>query len=265
MTIATVPILIVGVIAMSNLQWKKTTYGQGNNEQDPYLKSNALLSDVILNYKTVISFGEKNINSVIKKYEQLLEEPAAKRIRTSHIAGFFFGYSQAARMVFVGVVFYLGTLAIRKMNIKGDNVFISIWILFSCAMGAGSSMSNVPSVKKAKEAAGKIFEITDERSTLDVRRATEEQIKEVKEGKIEFKNVDFKYPSRTTKIFDKFNMEIPATFKIALVGHSGCGKSTITNLLLRFYHTLAGEILIDGVPIENYNVGSLREQIGFVQ
>lgn len=53
-------------------------------------------------------------------------------------------------MVFVGVVFYLGTLAIRKMHISGDNVFISIWILFSCAMGAGSSMSNVPSVTKAK-------------------------------------------------------------------------------------------------------------------
>ena len=105
---------------------------------------------MILNYKTVISFGEKNIDSVIRKYEQLLEEPASKRIRTSHIAGFFFGYSQAARMVFVGVVFYLGTLAIRKMHITGDNVFISIWILFSCAMGAGSSMSNVPSVNKAK-------------------------------------------------------------------------------------------------------------------
>jgi ABC-type multidrug transport system fused ATPase/permease subunit len=207
------------------------------------------LSDVILNYKTVISFGEKNINSVIMKYEQLLDEPASKRIRTSHIAGFFFGYSQAARMVFVGVVFYLGTLAVRKMGQKSDDVFISIWILFSCAMGAGSSMSNVPSVNKAKQSAGKIFEITDERSTLDVRSATDTQIKEVKEGKIEFKNVDFKYPSRTTKIFNEFNMEIPANYKIALVGHSGCGKSTITNLLLRFYHTQGGEILIDGEPI----------------
>lgn len=207
------------------------------------------MSDVILNYKTVISFGEKNINSVIMKYEQLLDEPASKRIRTSHIAGFFFGYSQAARMVFVGVVFYLGTLAIRKMGQKSDDVFISIWILFSCAMGAGSSMSNVPSVNKAKQSAGKIFEITDERSTLDVRSATDTQIKEVKEGKIEFKSVDFKYPSRTTKIFSEFNMEIPANYKIALVGHSGCGKSTITNLLLRFYHTQGGEILIDGEPI----------------
>jgi ABC-type sugar transport system ATPase subunit len=120
-------------------------------------------------------------------------------------------------------------------------------------------------VSKARESAGKIFQITDEKSTLDVRDASSDQIKEVKEGKIVFKDVDFKYPSRSTKIFNQFNMEIPPTFKIALVGHSGCGKSTITNLLLRFYHTHAGQILIDDEPIERYDVNSLREQIGFVQ
>jgi ATP-binding cassette subfamily B (MDR/TAP) protein 1 len=265
-TIGCIPIIVIGVIAMSNLQWKKNS-GFDNKLQldDPYLKSNALLSDVILNYRTVISFGEKNIDSVIKKYEYLLIEPASKRIRTAHIAGFFFGYSQAARMIFVGIVFYLGTIVARKMGYKGDKIFIAIWILFSCAFGAGSAMSNVPSVKKARESAEKIFDITDEKSTLDVRETTKEQLTEIKEGKIVFKDVDFKYPSRSTKIFNQFNMEIPATFKIALVGHSGCGKSTITNLLLRFYHTHAGKILIDDEPIENYNVGKLREQIGFVQ
>lgn len=77
LTIATVPILIVGVIAMAKLQWNKTTYNKKDVEADPYLKSNALLSDVILNYRTVISFGEKNIENVIKKYEELLTEPAA--------------------------------------------------------------------------------------------------------------------------------------------------------------------------------------------
>jgi hypothetical protein len=60
-------------------------------------------------------------------------------------------------MIFVGVVFYLGTIVSRKYKVPSDKVFISIWILFSCAMGAGSSMSNVPSVKRAKECAGKIF------------------------------------------------------------------------------------------------------------
>lgn len=75
-------------------------------------------------------------------------------------------------MIWVGLVFFLGTVVVRKLNFTGDSTFISIWILFSCAMGAGSSMSNVPSVSKAKESAVKIFNITDEKSTLDVRDAT---------------------------------------------------------------------------------------------
>lgn len=53
-------------------------------------------------------------------------------------------------------------------------------------------------------------------------------------------------------------MKIPATSKIALVGHSGCGKSTIANLLLRMYDVTGGQILIDGKDIRDYNVGELR-------
>ncbi len=59
-------------------------------------------------------------------------------------------------------------------------------------------------------------------------------------------------------------MTIQARKKIALVGYSGCGKSTIANLLLRFYDVNEGQILIDGKPIAEYNVADLRRQIGFV-
>jgi len=59
-------------------------------------------------------------------------------------------------------------------------------------------------------------------------------------------------------------MEIPATFKIALVGSSGSGKSTITNLLLRFYDLKSGSILIDGNDIKDYNIKKLRRSIGYV-
>ena len=65
-------------------------------------------------------------------------------------------------------------------------------------------------------------------------------------------------------VLNKFNMRIPANAKVALVGASGCGKSTITNLILRFYDVLTGHIQIDGVDIRNYNVMALRKQIGFV-
>ena len=59
-------------------------------------------------------------------------------------------------------------------------------------------------------------------------------------------------------------MDIPAAGKIALVGHSGCGKSTITNILLRFYDIKGGVIRIDGEDLSDYNALSLRRQIGYV-
>ena len=83
-------------------------------------------------------------------------------------------------------------------------------------------------------------------------------------GEIEFVDAEFRYPSRTTKVLNKMNLKIPATKKIALVGHSGCGKSTTANLLLRLYELTGGKLLIDGVDIKDYNVRELRKQIGIV-
>jgi ATP-binding cassette subfamily B (MDR/TAP) protein 1 len=124
-------------------------------------------------------------------------------------------------------------------------------------------MSSVPSATKAKESANKIFEIIDEPSTLDV-RAEVGKLTKFKEGAIELKNLSFKYPSRKIKVLNNFSLSIPAGKKIGLVGASGCGKSTITNLLLRFYNRQDGQILIDGKPIEEYDILELRRQIGYV-
>jgi ABC-type multidrug transport system fused ATPase/permease subunit len=71
--------------------------------------------------------------------------------------------------------------------------------------------------------------------------------------------VDFAYPSRKLRVLRNFNMQIEGSKKIALVGYSGCGKSTIANLLLRFYDVLGGSIKIDGIDIKEYNVEALRK------
>jgi ATP-binding cassette subfamily B (MDR/TAP) protein 1 len=73
------PFVMLGGILMSRLGWKsgaRKTEDPNNKELDPYEESNALLSDVILNYRTVISFGQENINTIMDKYESLLEGPA---------------------------------------------------------------------------------------------------------------------------------------------------------------------------------------------
>lgn len=72
-------------------------------------------------------------------------------------------------MLFLGIVFYIGSWLVQEGLADSEEIYLSIWILFSTCMGAGIALSNVPSVSKAKASASNIFTIIDEKSTLDVR------------------------------------------------------------------------------------------------
>lgn len=232
---------------------------------DVYEKSNALLSDVIINYRTVIGLGQKNIDGIVDRFQLLLVEPSRRKVKNAHCGGFFFGYSNCARILFLGIVFYIASWVIRTWSEETDAVYLSIWIIFSTCMGAGIAMSNIPSISKAKASAANIFKIIDTPSLLDVREQDTNKHMQIARGEIVFKDVDFTYPMRAKQpVLQKFNMSIDATKKIALVGHSGCGKSTITNLLLRFYNINSGRIEIDGVDLNDYDIKALRRQIGYV-
>jgi ATP-binding cassette, subfamily B, heavy metal transporter len=86
----------------------------------------------------------------------------------------------------------------------------------------------------------------------------------IQKGKIELKNVNFEYPKGEQKIFKDFNLTIPAGKKTALVGHSGCGKSTILKLLYRFYDIQSGEIEIDNNNIKDFKQDFLRSEMAIV-
>ena len=84
-------------------------------------------------------------------------------------------------------------------------------------------------------------------------------------GNIEFKNITFKYPNEEKEIFKEFNLTIPTGKKVAIVGKSGQGKTTIFNLLLRYFDSDAGVILVDDIPIEDFTEDSLRENIAIIR
>ena len=84
-------------------------------------------------------------------------------------------------------------------------------------------------------------------------------------GNVEFKNITFKYPNEEKEIFEEFNLTIPTGKKVAIVGKSGQGKTTIFNLLLRYFDSDAGVILVDDVPIEDFTEDSLRENIAIIR
>ena len=86
----------------------------------------------------------------------------------------------------------------------------------------------------------------------------------VDKAKIEFKNISFFYKSKKGKILDSLNLKVEGGKVAALVGSSGAGKSTIINLIPRFYDTTEGEILIDNQPIKKISLSSLRKNISLV-
>lgn len=81
------------------------------------------MSDVILNYRTIISFGGPNVDKIMEKYEKLLEEPVKRRVRNAHIAGVAFGYSLCVRLLYMGIVFLVGANFVTKYDLDPKRVF----------------------------------------------------------------------------------------------------------------------------------------------
>lgn len=122
-------------------------------------------------------------------------------------------------------------------------------------------IDNMESVQEAFVSINKIYDILDHKEYLEDLEAGEE-LKEVN-GKIEFKNVWFSYDDKNW-VLKNVSFTIEPGQSVALVGRTGCGKTTITNLINRFYEIQKGEILLDGVNIKNINKRNLRQHIGII-
>ncbi|MBN2689490.1 MAG: lipid A export permease/ATP-binding protein MsbA [Gammaproteobacteria bacterium] len=115
-------------------------------------------------------------------------------------------------------------------------------------------------IQKGIAGAESVFEVLDKPNEVD---NGDKLIKRAK-GHIEYKNVCFTYPNSEKRILSSINLTVKPGMIVALVGHTGSGKSTLVNLLPRFYDIEHGEILLDGINIKDYQLGDLRKQFAFV-
>ncbi len=122
-------------------------------------------------------------------------------------------------------------------------------------------IDNIEVVQEAFVSINKIYDILDHKEYLEDLE-TGIELKDVK-GKIEFKNVWFSYDNKNW-VLKNISFTIEPGQSVALVGKTGCGKTTITNLINRFYEIQQGEILLDGINIKNINKRSLRKNIGII-
>ena len=164
--------------------------------------------------------------------------------------------------MFVAIVFYMAAVFLKQNpELNSEEVYTGCYVVFVGSIGCGVSISQLPSLSKAKSAAKMVFGIIEEPSEIDPKQPGVEHLHD---GRIEFKNLYFRYPSRNQYVLRNFNLSVEPNQSVALVGHSGSGKSTIASLILRFYDSSHGKVSIDGTDLKKYSMPFLRDQIAIV-
>ena len=154
-----------------------------------------------------------------------------------------------------GVVFFVNQISIQTDQVNG---FLAAMLLLMAPMKRLTNL-NV-GVQRGMAAGESIFEILDYDSELDTGLVSPANIK----GTVEYRDVNFTYAAEKGLVLRDINLSVPAGQSLAIVGRSGSGKSTLVGLLPRFYAPDSGQILIDDVPIQDYSLQGLRQQISLV-
>ena len=223
---------------------------------------NTHLLEIFKNHKLMKIFQRENyeFNRINDKLEQV--KNTTKKIQKIFIKVSPIMETLTGIMIAL-LIFYSG-----KLIFKGEidiNNFFSFLAAMMLAYQPVRSLSTLNmAVQTGLSSARRILPVIDEKIEVKDNMDSKELI--IKNGEINFNNVDFKYDlnNKNSNILNKVNINIPGGKMTALVGHSGSGKSTILNLIPRFYNTTSGDIKIDGQSINNLNINSLRKEISLV-
>ncbi|NP_001303643.1 ATP-dependent translocase ABCB1 isoform 1 [Danio rerio] len=233
-----------------------------SKEQTAYAKAGAVAEEVLSSIRTVFAFGGQK--KEIKRYHKNLEDAKNVGVRKAITVNIAMGFTFFMIYMSYALAFWYGSTLILGGEYTIGMLLTIFFAVLIGAFGLGQTSPNIQTFSSARGAAHKVFQIIDHEPKIN--SFSEEGYKlDVVKGNIEFKNIHFRYPSRDdVKVLNGMNLKVMSGQTIALVGSSGCGKSTTIQLLQRFYDPQEGSVSIDGHDIRSLNVRGLRELIGVV-
>jgi len=251
-TIVAVPFMALGTYIEYAMQ-------QRNQKQLEKNKGSDFIQENITNIKTVRAIN--TLQETLEKFQENLEK---KKIIYSRLilSSFSFGFGQSMQFFTLAYMFYMAAIIRDKYDEDFSSVFKSLFTLYIASFGYGLMCQGTKDAVAVDNAVINIYEFCD-RKDIVLNSKDAINLNDFK-GNIEFKNVYFKYPTRENYIFEGLSFKIKAGQKVAFVGQSGKGKSTIIQLLLRYYDIESGEILLDGVDIKIIDISNLRSMFGLV-
>ncbi|XP_016656026.1 multidrug resistance protein 1A isoform X3 [Acyrthosiphon pisum] len=250
--------IIIGIMGFLSLNASRACH----REQIKYAEAGSIAEEVFTSIRTVAAFGLEKQG--ISQYVAALRK--GRNIATNRYRVFSVGLGTVFMLMYIGygVAFYYGANLVSIGEATPGTVFTVFFSVMAGSFSIGSAIPYLNSVSTAIGVARNLYGIIDRVPKID--SYSKKGLKPIKvTGRIEIRNVDFRYPSRPeVKVLNNLNFTIRPGQTVALVGSSGAGKSTIVGLLLRFYDPEAGQIYLDSIKLTDLNVHWLRDQIGVV-
>ncbi|PSR89187.1 ABC transporter B family member 21 like [Actinidia chinensis var. chinensis] len=252
-----IPLLVIsgGVTAM-------TISKMAASGQNAYAKAAIVVEETIGSIRTVASFtGEKR---AVISYNKSLVDAYKAGIQEGLTAGLGFGAVMFVAFCTYSLAIWFGGKMILEKGYSGGAVLNVIVAVLTGSMSLGQASPCMTAFASGQAAAFKMFETINRKPEIDAYDSRGKKLDDI-HGDIELRDVYFSYPARPDEqIFSGFSLSIPRGTTAALVGQSGSGKSTVISLLERFYDPLAGEVLIDGINLKEFQLKWIREKIGLV-
>ena len=212
--------------------------------------------------RTVASLTREE--DVWEHYHQSLVVQAKKSLQSILKSSALYASSQSLMFLCIALGFWYGGTLIARREYTMLQFFICFSSVIFGAQSAGTIFSFAPDMGKAKHAAKELKVLFDRKPEIDPWSQDGERITDI-EGTIEFRDVHFRYPTRPEQpVLRGLNLTVKPGQYVALVGASGCGKSTTVALLERFYDPLAGGVFVDGKEISSLNVNDYRRFLSLV-
>ncbi len=227
-------------------------------------KLNTIMRENITGIRVIKAFNAEAYHQ--KKFDKANDDYASTNLFISKMMSLLFPTMTLIMSSLTVVIYLSGAYIINeaqmldKINIFGDMIVFSSYAM-QIIMAFLMLVMIVIMYPRSAVSASRISEVLSNSSSIKTGPFKEEQ-KEI--GKLEFKNVSFMYPDAEEKVIDNISFSINKGETLAIIGGTASGKSSLINLIPRFYDVTEGEILINGVNIKNFDLDYLYSKLGYV-
>ena len=235
----------------------------GKKSQDALADANVVVEETLQSVQTVKAFANEIFE--VRRYEHGLKDVVKFALQAANARGLFVVFLVLAVFGGITLTIWYGAQLIGLGELEVENfvffIMITLFVGGSIA-GLGDMYGQLQRTIGASE---RIRDILREQVEFDLPTEPVHETAPRLRGHVEFEQVRFRYPSRPdVEVLKSVSLEVEPGMKVALVGHSGAGKSTITALLLGFYRVQEGHLHIDGRSLHDYQLPILRTNIGLV-